>query len=283
MWNTVSLMGKTLEVFTPRGMTESEPRETAAERANSPAEPRVVIYLHGHGEERLSENETFTRLFEEHRLIAVCPRGGPCWWLDEIYPPFDPELTPLEFVRNDVVRWIGEEFGAARDDSLGAPAPGGIAERSGSSSRTPRGAAPPGIGLLGLSMGGQGVLNLAYRDALRFPVVAAISPAIDFHTIHGRGFQVEEIFPDAETARQATVTLQLHPLHWPRYQFFACDPQDPTWFEGCERLASKLNSSGILFECDLTTSHGGHNWEYFNRMAEKAVAFVRLGLDRHAG
>jgi S-formylglutathione hydrolase FrmB len=38
-----------------------------------------------------------------------------------------------------------------------------------------------GVGLLGYDMGGQAALRLAYRHPEKFPIAAAIAPAIDFH------------------------------------------------------------------------------------------------------
>ena len=139
---------------------------------------------------------------------------------------------------------------------------------------------PPEIGLIGISMGGQGALQLAYRFPREFPVVAAISPAVDFHNWHGQGLPIDEMFPTREAARQQTVTLQLHPLNWPKHQLLVCDPGDVEWFEGVERLAMKLSSSGIPFESDMETKAGGHCWEYFNSMAPRVISFVadRLGM-----
>jgi S-formylglutathione hydrolase FrmB len=139
--------------------------------------------------------------------------------------------------------------------------------------------APPHIGLLGISMGGQGALQLAYRYGREYPVVAAISPAVDFHNWHGRGLPLDEMFASKEAARQATATLQLHPLNWPRHQLLVCDPADADWFEGVERLASKLYSSGIPFERDFETTAGGHSWDYFNQMAATAVGFLAEHLE----
>ena len=135
------------------------------------------------------------------------------------------------------------------------------------------------IGLTGISMGGQGVLQLAYRHAREFPVVAAISPAVDFHRWYGTGLPLDEMFDSQEHARQETVTLQIHPLNWPRHQLLTCDPVDVDWFEGVERLAMKLSSSGIAFESDLESSHGGHSWEYFNHMAPRVIEFVARNLE----
>jgi S-formylglutathione hydrolase FrmB len=137
----------------------------------------------------------------------------------------------------------------------------------------------PQIALLGVSMGGQGVLQLAYRYAREFPVVAAISPAVDFHQLYGHGLPLDSMYASAEDARQETVVLNLHPLAWPRRQFFCCDPQDADWFQGCTRLAMKLSSSGIMYERDFETSAGGHSWDYFNHMAPAAIDHIAKGLN----
>ncbi len=99
-------------------------------------------------------------------------------------------------------------------------------------------------------------------------------------TASGLGLPLDEIYPDQEAARQDTITLWLHPLNWPRHQLLMCDPTDVEWFEGTERLASKLSSTGIPFELDFTTSHGGHSWTYFNHVAPRVVQFLRDALEK---
>lgn len=198
----------------------------------------------------LSGNPVFSRLLHDHNLIVVCPDGGRSWWLDVASPEFEPGTTPQQWLLDMVLSGIQEQFGIA----------------------------PPRIALLGVSMGAQGVLQLAYRYAGRFPVVAAIAPAVDFYQLHGSGLVLDQMFPDAESARQSSVVLNLNPLSWPRHQFFCCDPRDQEWFDGAARLGMKLSSSGILHERDLETSHGGHSWDYFNHMAPRAVAHIVKGL-----
>jgi len=135
---------------------------------------------------------------------------------------------------------------------------------------------------LGVSMGGQGALRLAYRFPNQFPVVAALAPAIDFHTWHGRGLPLDEMYVTAEAARQDTATLLLHPLNWPRHQLLMCDPGDGDWFEGTQRLASKLYSTGIPFESDFETRHGGHSWEYFNHVAPRVMQYLVESLEQES-
>ncbi len=214
----------------------------------------AVLFLHGHGLETLSDDPVFTKEFERHRLPVVCPHGGRSWWLDRVCSEFDADVTPMAFLRQHVVPWMSEQWNVE----------------------------PPLIGLLGISMGGQGALQLAYRHAREFPVVAAISPAVDFQRLVGQGLPLDEMFADAEAARQQTVTLHLHPLNWPRHQLFVCDPTDTAWYEGAERLASKLASMGILFEDDLETSAGGHSWDYFRAMASRCVEFIAQGFEKES-
>ncbi|QDT34742.1 alpha/beta hydrolase-fold protein [Thalassoglobus polymorphus] len=230
MWQSIEIGGKEAEAFLPENRTSDH----------------AIIYLHAHGEERLSEKDEFTSLFERYGYPVICPRGKKGWWMDVVCEEFDPVITPMEYVRKDVVDWIEKELQISA----------------------------PNLALLGISMGGQGALNISYRYALTFPIVAAISSAVDFHKAYGQGYPLDQMFPSAELARQQSAVLHIHPLNWPKFHFFACDPMDPTWFEGNEILASKLSSSGIMYECDLKTSHGGHNWRYFTAMAEKSMEFI---------
>lgn len=233
-WSTTEVAGRRVDVF------DSEEESPAG----------CVLFLHGHGGVGLTENDVFSGLFRDHRLVAVCPEGGRSWWLDRVCPDFHAETTPVEWLRNSVVPFIESRW------QISAPR----------------------IALLGVSMGGQGALQLAYQRAREFPVVAALSPAVDFHQLYGQGLPLDGMYQTREDARQDTAVLNLHPLAWPRHQFFCCDPADTDWFDGCSRLAMKLSSSGIMYERDLTTSAGGHSWDYFNRMAPVAVEHIAKGL-----
>lgn len=215
--------------------------------------PRAaVLHLHGHGLGTLKDSAVFTAELDKHGLPCVCPHGQRSWWLDRICTEFDPQITPQRHLLDAVVPWIGKRWGIE----------------------------PPCIALTGNSMGGQGALLLAYRYPRMFPIVAAISPAIDFHNWHGHGLPLDEMFPTREAARQETATLRLHPLNWPKHQLIVCDPGDEEWFEGVERLASKLRSMGIPFESDFETRQGGHGWPYFERMAERTIGFVSAAVSR---
>jgi len=238
-WQQTEIAGKTVDVFVP---AQPHPRN------------HVLLHLHGHGLTTLKDNPVYTRELERHGLRAICPHGQRSWWGERICREFDPEISPVQFLREHVLPWIAAEWDAR----------------------------PPAIGLTGISMGGQGVLKLAYHHPREFPVVAAISPAVDFHQWHGLGLPIDEMYPTRESARQDTATLQLHPLNWPRHQLIVCDPTDAEWIDGVERLVSKLSSTGIPFEYDLETSHGGHSWDYFNHMAARVLAFVAERLEQES-
>lgn len=213
--------------------------------ANSAA-PKPAVFLHGYDGVTLKDNPGYTAEFDRHGLQAICPHGPRCWWTDVVDPNFDPVLSPVAFLAREIPRFFTES----------------------------RGQTPAAIGVFGIEMGGQGALQLAYRHSRQFPVVAAISPKVNFEEWHGHGTSLDAIFPDAEAARQATAILHIHPLNWPKHQLLLCDPADMYCRDGVETLASKLSSSGIPFEDDFRTSHGGYGWPYANAMAGRVVEYL---------
>ena len=233
MWTTTTLAGKTCDRFEPAG----EPTG-------------VILFLHGYDSVTLKDNPAYTAALERHRLACICPHGPRCWWTDTVYPAFDPQLSPLAFLRGPLREAIATTWPDAGK----------------------------WLAVTGIEMGGQGALQLAYRAAREFPVVAAISPKVDFETWHGHGTTLDELFPDREAARQQTATLHLHPLNWPRQQLLLCDSADLYCLDGVLTLASKLFSTGIPFEQDFTTTHGGYGWNYANAMATKTIDFLAAGL-----
>jgi S-formylglutathione hydrolase FrmB len=88
------------------------------------------------------------------------------------------------------------------------------------------------------------------------------------------------MYRDSEDARQDSALLHIHPLNWPRNQFFCCDPTDLRWHDSSERLRMKLASLGVPFECDLETEGGGHSFEYASRMAPRAIGFIADRLEK---
>lgn len=212
----------------------------------------ALIYLHGVHLQRLADQPPFTDQFERFGLPVIAPWAGRCWWLNRLCPDFSDRCTPEQLILDYVLPWMATGWDCA----------------------------PPKIGLFGTSMGGQGALRLAYKYPDRFPVVAAISPAIDFHLRWETDPILQQMFSDPESARQETALLYVHPLNWPRHQFFCCDPQDDRWWDSADRLRMKLTSLGIPFQCDLETTGGGHGFAYYNRMAARVVQFLVASLDQ---
>lgn len=212
----------------------------------------VVLYLHGVHLNRLHNKTVFLEQFDRHGLAVVAPLTKRSWWTDKICLEFDPKTSAERHVIENVLPFIEQRLGSK----------------------------PPRIGLLGTSMGGQGALRLAYRYPRQFPVSAAISPAIDFHKRYNEGDEtIPQMYTDPEAARQDTAILHIHPLNWPHHQFFCCDPEDYRWWDSADRLHMKLWSLGIPHEYDLETTGGGHGFDYYNRMADRAVGFLATKLD----
>lgn len=218
----------------------------------APVEPPVggVLFLHGSDNVTLRDRPAYLSALERARLVTICPHGPGCWWTDAVFAPFDPVQSPLEFLRGPVCAVFREQWGLE----------------------------PPRIAVTGVEMGGQGALQLAYRHARTFPVVAAISPKVDFETWYGHGTSLDDLFSHREAARQRTAILHVHPLDWPKRQLLLCDPQDQFCIDGVLTLASKLSSSGIPFDQDFETTHGGYGWSYADHMADRVVTFLANGI-----
>jgi S-formylglutathione hydrolase len=198
----------------------------------------------------LHDRPAFTSVFDELRLGCVCPHGGRCWWADRVCPDFGSSLTPERFLVESALPFVRARWGLA----------------------------PRAVGLLGVGMGGQGALRLAFKQPDRFPVVAALAPEIEHYQLYGADCSLAAMYDGKEQCRQDSVPMHVHPSRFPPHVFFAADPDDP-WFRGADRLHEKLNALGVEHEADLTTRAGGHSWAYFNHMAERAVRLLANGLE----
>ena len=213
----------------------------------------VVIYLHGVHLSRLHDKYPFVEAFVRHGLRVIAPMTQRSWWTDRICQEFDPNVTAQQYVMQSVLPYIGERWGTA----------------------------PPRIALLGTSMGGQGALRFSFKFPDKFPVVAAISPAIDYQQRFDEGDETLPLmYRDREQARQDTATLHIHPLNWPRNTWFCCDPADYRWHDSAEKLHMKLAALGIPHDYNGTATGGGHGFEYYNRMAPHAIDFIAERLDK---
>lgn len=210
-----------------------------------------ILFLHNAKGQPLSFSETFTKLLTQHRLICVCPHGGATWWTDRILPAYDAHRSAESYLLQRVMPYMSTTCQLF----------------------------PPMVGLLGISMGGQGALRLAFKNPQMFPVVAAIAPALDYHEYYGHGSPIDQLYTSKEQCRQDTAGMHLPPSDAPRHVFFCMDPKDQHWHRGADRLHEKMLALGALHEMDLTTQAGGHSWAYFDAMAPRAIDFVVRGLE----
>lgn len=189
-----------------------------------------VVVLLGDADGAPLEDSAWTAALDRRALAAVAPTTADPWWTDR----------------------------------LAADGSGPHAEARVVSSLLPwaRGRWNSPVAIAGVGAGGHGALRIAYKHARDFPVVAAWRPAVDCHLLIGRRLPlpmgVDEAavlalaarYRDAEQCRQDSAVLHVHPLGWPRRQWFGCPPDDP-WWDGADRLRMKLTALGVPFECDL--------------------------------
>lgn len=224
---------------------------------------RAVLWLHDLDAALPHGSDAILAALVSAGLPVLAPCTGRSWWLDRIIPAFDAVVTPERFVLEAVVPEFARRFGAA----------------------------PPGIAVMGVGMGGQGALRLAYRHPQVFPVAAALAPAIDFHLgmreagdrEDGEHFDtLWETYGDVERARQDTAILHVHPLNWPRHQWFASSPGDFHWHDGADRLHGKLAALGIPHEAVLAGPPDEDRRAFTSRLAASAVAFAVAALERES-
>ena len=227
----------------------------AADVFDPPRKPRFgLVFLHGVGMETLADDAVFTNLLAKHDLACVAPYGQRSWWLNRVCAEFDPSLTAERHLLDGVVPFFDVRWRLR----------------------------PRSLGVFGISMGGQGALRLAFRHPQVFPSAAGIASAIDFHEWYGSGFTLDDMFDSKEQARQDTATMWVPPVDYPPNIYFCVDPEDGDWHRGNDRLHEKLNALGVPHVADLTTTGGGHSWDYFDRMAEPVLRFLCEAMEKES-
>jgi S-formylglutathione hydrolase len=213
-------------------------------RLFAPPSPRfALLFLHPVGGESISENAAYTAELARHGVACCEPFGARGWWADRVCAEFDLQLTPEKHLLENVLPWMAEHM-------------------------------PGPLAVAGISMGGQGAVRLGLKYPDRFPVVASVAGAFDYHELYGQGTPLDDMYRSREACRQDTAVLHVHPTKFPPHVWFACDPADADWFRGNDRLHEKLAAVGVPHTADLTTSAGGHSWAYFDRMADPLFAFL---------
>ncbi|MCA9259372.1 MAG: hypothetical protein KDA61_09240 [Planctomycetales bacterium] len=214
-------------------------------------QPFAYIYLHDYGPvDDDPVDAPVKTIIEQRQAPTVVPLAPELWWTDRLYAPWSERYDAEQYVVRHVTCWLDAQWD----------------RRS------------PQVGLWGAGMGGQGALRISYRHPNQFPVVAAISPLIEFQKAHEAGsIPLRAMYRDAEQARQDTATLHIHPLNWPRNQWFGCAADDYFAFDGVDRLRMKLYSLGVPHEC-LADDYYASNESAATTLAKEAWEFMQRRL-----
>ena len=137
-------------------------------------------------------------------------------------------------------------------------------------------------GLVGVGVGGQGALRVAYGRGDRWACAAAVAPACDLGRWHGRGSGLDDEFATADDARQAEAPLFYNPLSSTRAQLIWCDPRDEACAPSAMRAVSKVASSGGPVDADLETEAGDGRDAYVAARAGELAAWAAAALKRAA-
>ena len=180
----------------------------------------------------------WTDALARRRLRVLAPTPGPVWWLDRDDPAMNGE-NPVVFLTERVLPTL--------TDGHNLPV------------------------LAGVGVGGQAALKLGFGPG-RCPAVLAVAPAVDLHTVHGRGSTLDALFDSPEAARQHSVLLDVNGLTRPRRLSIRCDPSDP-WFDGAERLVMKLRSGGVPVEAEFVTT-AADRVAFLEHVADSSVNFL---------
>ena len=210
----------------------------------------AVIYLHDLSLQGLRGRSSFEHAFEKHGLRVIVPEGKRSWWSDKICVEFDNNRTAQNYILESLVPWLAAHWEVV----------------------------PPKIAILGIGMGGQGGLRFSFKYPDIFPVVAAITPAIDHQRcwVEERSY-LDQMYFNEEAIRQDTATLHIHPLYWPRNIWFC---SHSSWIESAQRLNMKLSALGIPHQVEFDSTVEQTSEEYEEQMADPAIRFLIEKLEK---
>ena len=130
--------------------------------------------------------------------------------------------------------------------------------------------AVPHVALVGVGVAGHAALRLAFRQAGRFPVVAAENAAVDLHDDYGTGTPLDELYDSREACRQESALLAIRPFRTPPHVAFGCRPSHLR-HRGNDRLHEKLNAVGVA-----------HSYLTDGNFADALATFVADALKQQA-
>jgi len=203
--------------------------------------PFSLLWLHDESGGTPATDPGITTELRAGRLRCVAPHGARSWWVDRVCAEFDPALTAERHLLDNVAPWLRTQP----------------------------------VAVAGVGMGGQGAVRLGFRHPARFPIVASIAGAFDFHERYGRSTPLDDMYASRELARQDTAILHIHGHDWPPHIWFACSATSE-WDRGNDRLHEKLAALGVPHTADLDTSADA------GRLVAPALAFVRAAMERES-
>jgi len=213
-----------------------------------------LLFLPDYNSRAPTASRGFEQMLARHHIACVAPHADKTFWTDRPHAEFHAQLTAERYLVDRVLPYFAQQWS--------------LVERS--------------VGLMGFGIGGQGALRQAFRHALRFPVVAAIAPSVEFQEWYYGDTPLMDLYPSKEYCRQDTALLNIHPTEFPPHIYFCMDPDDVEWVRGADRLHEKLQALGISHVADLSTRAGGHSERYFEQMTAPAVEFLIQGLERES-
>ncbi len=202
MWSTASIAGKNVLIHEP-----------------PTGPPSGILFLLDEASPPFAD-AAFRSFVESSPYLWLFAFPVQSWWCEVHYPPFHPEITPADFVRQHCMTWLKKRLESSR------------------------------IALAGIGCGGQAALKWAIQQPTEYSTVAAFDAAIDLFEIYGMGHTLDAIYPTVEKLRQQSASLHLQSYPFPDAIWMAVSPDSP-WHRGNDRLHEKLNVLGAPHTYEL--------------------------------
>ncbi len=219
----------------------------------------IVILLHGvYGNHWVWMNmggahEVYERLLaanEIGEMLLVMPEDGS-YYAGSAYLPLSNGYNFEQWIMEDMLETVINRVPAASKKSR--------------------------LYITGLSMGGYGALRLGAKYAGKFSGISAHSAITKMEEM--RVFVEEDL-----SIYQCDDPSETDILHWATHNKQLLPPlrmdcgKDDVLYAGNVKFSKQLNDAQI--DHTFTTSHGGHEWPYWNRMVAHTFRFFDDGIER---